>query len=276
MQKIINYITYYHKKSVADLTAGKESTKSQLKSLLEGNGVVLIKNFFDRDKAKTLGNELNILASKAKRELGSSSYMECDEWFAQCDLSKFKDYNEISKAGKPVLNIRSKIEGIDDAGFIDFFGVENLYRHSVLFNEAVTSIKNSLIPEIIEELSGYKRQQMNLYLNEGIVQTRGPHIDNLHGSFKCFLYLSDVDCMSIGPYTYVPCSHKGSLMKKINARYNKLIGMPKVTDIPVPKLLPLAFLGEAGTLIVSCQSGIHGGAQQRPDASRTVLVDNYY
>lgn len=276
MQKFINGMLFTHSCSLSDVIVGASDEKDILKKILEKYGVLVIKGFFDNQKALELGRLLRALALKAKEDLGSHKFKDCDSYFAQCDLEKFKNYSQISQSPKPVFNLRSKEKGVDDAGFIDFFGVQRLFENSNIFQEVITTIDNSHLPSVINELSGFCRQQMNLYVNEGITQTRGPHIDNLHGSYKCFLYLSDVNELSDGPYTYVPGSHKGRMLKKLNSRYNKLLGVDKLTDMPVPDRLSLRFLGQAGTLIVSCQSGIHGGHPQIESAKRTLLVDNYY
>ena len=276
MQNFINGILFRHKCDLERITFNHPISSDVLEKTLQRYGVVVIKNIIDRNKAIDLGEKLREKAMKAKEELGENNYFEGMDYYAQCELEKFRSYNEISQAGKPVLNIRSRIEGSDDGGFIDFFDIQNIFSKLNIFNEVNESLEASGVPNIVSKFSGFARQQMNLYINDGITQTRGPHIDNMNYSYKCFLYLSDVNNLNNGPYTYVPESHKRIRSNKLNIYFNKLLRRKKITNIPVPNTLPLRILGNAGTLIVSCQSGIHGGFPQSSSAKRTVLVDNFY
>ena len=77
-----------------------------------------------------------------------------------------------------------------------------------------------------------------------------------------------------GPYAYVPGSHRRPDLLKREARLNSLNGRPETNSYAFEGR-EVSFLVEKGTVIISCQSGVHRGMPQREGASRTVLVGNY-
>src|ERR1043166_9381358 len=134
-------------------------------------------------------------------------------------------------------------------------------------------MRSDVIKQIVAAVTSFGIQQFNLYRNESVTNTRSLHIDNIGDTYKVFLYLSDVEAAGEGPYMYVPMSQKDKAMLSKIIYLNKVKGV-RATDMPA--FPAVQFLGKAGTAIISCQGGIHGGLPQRPGASRTVLVSNYY
>jgi hypothetical protein len=72
----------------------------------------------------------------------------------------------------------------------------------------------------------------------------------------------------------VPGSHRRLDLLRREARLNGLNGR-RETDSCAFKGHELNCLVEKGTVIISCQSGVHRGMPQQEGASRTVLVGNY-
>ena len=104
--------------------------------------------------------------------------------------------------------------------------------------------------------------------------TRGLHVDNLHRYYKAFLYLSDVRTAGDGPYAYVPGTHRRPDLLRREARLNSLIGRHEADSFAFEGM-EIPILAPKGSIILSCQSGVHRGLPQTWGASRTVLVGNY-
>ena len=126
---------------------------------------------------------------------------------------------------------------------------------------------------LVATVSDARPAQINLLHNSSVTNTRGLHVDNLDGNYKAFLYLGDVRAED-GPYAYVPGSHRRTDLLRREARLNSLLGHSE-TDSHAFEDLALSFPVPKGTLIVSCQSGVHRGLPQMPGASRNVLVANF-
>ncbi|MGZ7261747.1 hypothetical protein ACXWON_09815, partial [Streptococcus pyogenes] len=62
--------------------------------------------------------------------------------------------------------------------------------------EALTSTRKNISP-----------RNINVYLNSGIQNTRGFHVDTYEEKLKAFIYLTDCLDFSDGPYTFVKKSH---------------------------------------------------------------------
>ena len=114
-----------------------------------------------------------------------------------------KGYNNFRDADRAVINYRVKRpDGRtgSDAGMIDIFHPERLSPN------LDKRIKNCLHEQLIQRLllvSSLNRLQVkcrNLYLNQGVQDTRGFHCDGRSLKFKSFVYISDVNKLDDGPY----------------------------------------------------------------------------
>jgi len=279
MQKIINGLLCKNKILLDDLLVNAKKSDAlvpEAAKKLDYYGIVVINNFYDRTKAIELGYLLREIVKDARTELSNNEYLETPKYYSQIDNCRLKTYADIASAGKPVFNIRSKNNNGPDAGFIDFFSIDILCASNQLFVECLRTLRSNNVKDIIGSVSSYNARQVNLYFNESVRNTRGPHIDNLALTYKCFLYLGDVTSDSMGPYSYLPSSHKNAFIKKANIVVNKIMGRSRNTDIPMDRNALVKIHGDAGTLIISCQSGIHSGFPQKNGHERIVLVDNYY
>ena len=111
-----------------------------------------------------------------------------------------------------------------------------------------------------------------MYINHSVIKTNGFHVDSNYRSIKAFLYLTDVNNLEDGPYTFVKGTHLNhdQIYKKINT---KMIGTKEAPFLDLQNVVPI--LGKKGTLIISDQSGIHRGIPQIKGATREVLVMRY-
>ncbi len=242
-------------------------------SVLDFHGIVVIEGLVPTVVARRAGNEVLSLIGRAKSHLGHSGHYEDEVMLAQADGGRLQGYHAMAKFGKPVLNMRRRTKGKQDGGMIDIFGFERLLSRYEACGECYARLG-----ELIDgnSLRGAKRQQLNVYCNESVVCTRGLHIDSLSDSYKIFLYLTDVITPEDGPFLYVPGSHKNreavaGIMRR-NRRYRNVTS----TDMHVHRDAALKLYGVAGTVLIACQRGIHGGLPQAEGSSRVVMVDNYY
>ena len=126
----------------------------------------------------------------------------------------------------------------------------------------MTNIDNS-ISEILLKLSNYYKSQyylesLKIYVNDSIQNTRDFHRDTTknsqnNGKIKAFIFLTDIKDIHDGPYSYIEGTHKDYELKEHD-------GQKKT------------FLGNAGTLVISNQNGLHRGMPQSTGRSRTMLV----
>lgn len=278
MKARLTSLAYAHDVGLDDLTLDRTSCNDLVAAgsrILDRHGIVVVRGFYDRDKAKTLGQRLAEIVGAARTNLQDQSFYACDAYYAQVALQRFKNYQELASADKPVINIRSLDPKAPDRGFVDVFFIERLAAGVDAFSNCAEALRSDEVQAMVAAVSNFAGRHMNLYLNQSVTNTRGPHIDNIQRTYKCFMYLSDVPDERFGPYTYVPGSHRGSLIKKLIGRINRLQGR-SVTDMPIAPSQVLKLLGDAGTLIISCQSGIHGGWPQRAGEERVMLVDSYH
>jgi ectoine hydroxylase-related dioxygenase (phytanoyl-CoA dioxygenase family) len=100
------------------------------------------------------------------------------------------------------------------------------------------------------------------------------HTDTLGEYYNMFTYLSDVQTLGDGPFTYVPGSHlrrdlltKGAFFLGVGGKHPK--EYPELRDRAVP------MLGRAGTVIIANHRGVHGAHPQRQGGYRAMLIINF-
>lgn len=186
--------------------------------------------------------------------------------------SGHQDYAALRDAGRPVAVVR---EGID-AGMVDIFHADALLTRRGINLQSILK-STGVVDTIAAVLPGeFELRNVNAYINQGVVATRGFHVDSYGGNqLKAFVYLTDVTSLDDGPYCYVVGSHSDSSLAILNVALAKFLGR-HITDVSAFKrsnAFPL--LGKAGTVIVSNQSGAHRGYPQAPDGNRVLLALNF-
>jgi hypothetical protein len=175
-------------------------------------------------------------------------------------------YAELEKERRALRIDRSR--GYD-AGMIDIFHVDRAVP--VL----ATLPGREDLAAIVSQAAGrsFGAHHVNAYVNRGVDRPRPLHADSYRGQYKAFLYLTDVTRPADGPYRFVPGSHRPGLVHRTARRLvNRLRGHP-ITDALLAELHPAASLfAPRGTLIISDQSGIHGGHPQSADGLRILVV----
>lgn len=183
-----------------------------------------------------------------------------------------QDYAVLRDGGEPVAIRR----GGDDSGMVDIFHVDQFLERKgfglrrLLENSGVITLVQSVLPQ------GFELQNINAYVNREVSSTRGFHVDSYGGNqIKAFLYLTDVLTLEAGPYCYVLGSHSQSGFAASNILASKFLNL-RSTDVRIfepSKAVPM--LAEAGSLIVSNQSGAHRGLPQGPNNLRVLLALNF-
>lgn len=245
--------------------------------LLRLHGVVVITDLLDSAKVAKARQEVDRLTEQIRAECDPGKrHGIVAGMLWQVDGAILNSYGKLARHPAPVVTLRGSNRHDPDFGMIDLFGAEKLAGESSC--PAVSSLlggdEANLVTEIVESLIQVEHRVYNIYRNESVTGTRCLHFDNMVRSHKAFIYLSDVLELSNGPYTYVPGSHarRGALAKSLVI--NRVNGRTR-TDLPELRGKELAITGKQGTVILTCQAGVHGGHPQEPGGSRTVLVTHY-
>ena len=282
--KIQNFFSKYysHNVTLSDLELPFDKNNKNLinraQQIVNDYGLVVLKNFRDREDTKLNGqNILNFINSKYLY-LDSDYHEFEDGSVMQREPYKIKGYDSFLDKDSTLINIRGRknIDELvgDDSGLIDIFHVKK-----VLPTENKKTIedfeKNKVLGEILRKINRKLNfKSVNFYFNKGKTDPRGLHIDTPTREFKLFLYLTDVNDTSDGPYTFVPKSNKKTYTSLLNMVVNKFSSSRfKLTDMNFcDDTQALEILGNAGDLIISNQSAAHGGTVQDQYSSRLILV----
>jgi hypothetical protein len=178
-------------------------------------------------------------------------------------------YSELAKLGEPVVNKRS---GERDDGMLDVFNVD-------LAVSEVADFKNEKkIQRMISEAVGeqFTPDNVNVYVNKSVTDTRDFHADTYAGKFKSFVYLTDVLNESYGPFAYVKGSHDSSKIKqKVSKLTNKVRGNPDTDAVFYDESDVIKCTAPRGTLIIANQAGYHRGISQKQGRERMLLTTSY-
>lgn len=223
------------------------------------NGIFIKEGLF-KNEVKELdqlkSKVLNIVESHCDDE-----YYETEEYRYQQGLRELRKYSHLANYKKPIIMKRS---GADE-GMIDIFNIDRLIQNKNIINQIIKTLKT------FECVSDYNLQSVNMYINKGITSTRCFHLDTNNEKLKGFIYLTPVETLDDGPYSYIIGSHRSLDLLSLN---NKIFGRNKHKfDVPVvPTDQAVACTGSAGTLVVSDQKGVHRGHPQSSDFNSRILL----
>jgi hypothetical protein len=238
---------------------------SRAKQVLEEYGIIIIPSVLGADVCQRVQQRVESLYGKYSA-YGQSEYEE-ERFLYQAGSGKLKGYHQLSNHTKTVFYVRKG----QDEGMVDIFNCD------IAFPEEFREVRKSFETEEILYLLAYKSikpKNLNTYINRGIRQTRGFHVDSYSEQIKAFIYMTDVKDLGDGPYTFVKKSHKESPYRRANRKLGE--GMDPGTEAPV--LDPSAItpvLAARGSMIISDQSGVHRGWPQLESGKRLVAVMNY-
>ncbi len=232
---------------------------------LDEYGIVIFPKAVDRDACTRACDALSTV--HARYAAKGETYFEDDEAIFQDGPGKLTGYRALSTHEKMVITVRHG----QDAGMVDIFNCDRLAPEECRpLRDLFT--RDDLLRVFSDE--GVVPRNLNVYLNSGVTRTRGLHVDSYSGQLKAFVYLTDVNELSAGPYCYVKRSHRDGAFRCANRQLTANI--KPGTEAPI--IDPLAFtpvIGERGALVISDQSGVHRGWPQMQGAFRAVAVMSY-
>ena len=256
----------------------EETTVTAVADKLRQYGVVCLKNFIPTDVIDafmpTVERDL-VRIENAMAQPDAADYGEVDGIAWQRNLSQAKNFNELYDYAMPIANIRGSAGS--DSGMLDLFHIQKIKRWAALesFRYAQHEFCHGLVAKVVEHISSFRFSGLQLYQNKSVTDTRCFHVDNIFGTYKAFMYLTDVATAGDGPYCYVPGSHKVPFLHRLELRLIEKQGA-RGRDIWSAKYLPyIKFIASRGTVIISNQTGIHRGFPQSLNHTRRALVANF-
>lgn len=253
--------------SVIEMSASEKDLR--FGANLNNFGIAIVPDFLDRQVCFEISESVFADLNKLRQTPRASEWRNA-KVLNPDDVST--GYSSMALSREPIINLR----GGSDLGMVDVFNPEKLYPQ---IEELVDGIRSSSIEDVISKVSGTKMalQNVNLYVNADVQQTRGFHVDSWGvNQFKAFVYLTDVNALADGPYTYVLESPNDGELEVLNKQLNLSFRAKSLTDVRLfdpSKVMPV--LAEAGSLVVSNQTGAHGGWPQKEGHKRCVLALNF-
>lgn len=251
-----------------------EAAAAEVAALLRKHGVVRLPAFVDAADAAAAGQALAAFlepfAELQEREPHGEGRLGCD-W--QTGTDRIPDY--LTRPAPVVSFLGDGPEGVD-AGFIVLSRAETIaarqgfHRLDALLGSPQFRFAERIVSEAFS--AGLKIHQF--LLSRSAARPRSVHTDTLGEFYSMFTYLSDVESVGDGPFTYVPGSHlrrdlltKGAFFLGLRGRHPK--EHPELSDRAVP------MLGPAGTVIIANQRGVHGAHPQGEGGYRAMLIVNF-
>ncbi len=227
--------------------------KQELQKKLRECGVITVHEYMAPEQCDRIYDEI-----RDQIQEGQIDQVESGEY----------SYGELVRWGGPVANRRS---GWDE-GMLDIFHIDQNVSRAGEFKSD---------PQVLEMINAatsrpYSPDNVNVYWNRSVTETRPYHADTYAGKFKSFLYLTDVPDTSYGPFCYIKGSHRTSNFKQTISKWiNKLRGTKETDAVFFDKSRERCFTAPKGTLIVANQSGYHRGHPQEAGKERMLLTTSY-
>jgi hypothetical protein len=261
--------------TLSDLTVDADDARAA--GILDRHGIVILRNAIDPALADAARHEADAMAARLASAIAvPDNHGVVDGIIWQVGGALFRRHVNIDAQERPVANLRTRERGVMNGGVIDIFAIDKAARENgwQALERCSALLQSGAIAGTIAAVSPARPARINMLRSDSVTVTRGLHVDNLARSYKAFLYLDDVR-MQDGPYAYVPGTHRRMDLLRREARLNSLCGRTDTEALSFTGLeLPLPVT--KGTVIVSCQSGVHRGMPQETGASRTVLIASYW
>lgn len=179
------------------------------------------------------------------------------------------NFNSLRREKSTIINKRCK--GRDgDEGLLDIWHIDKSLN--IESNKILNKLNNDIINLLNKSFNtNYKFVNNNVYVNKSITETRGIHADsnNYPSRVKFFLYLTDINDIYDGPFSFIKGSHK-KIGLKYHRKYN--IFEPLNED---DKKNYIIFEPKQNDLLIACVSGAHRGMPQKEGRERIVLVGSF-
>lgn len=270
---------FEHSLTLSDICFDKNTDKKILAKKLNENGIIVIDNFLPQVLAKAAGEELKSFLTPKQEKLKMVSAFEDESCYCQIGHTRLKNYNDFANYHKPALLLRNQAREMEDGGMLDLFGVDKMIHNYAALKECIKIQQAYNVFDIIQQQMKHniKEHQLNCYLNQSVTHTRGLHLDGIGETYKYFIYLTDVQELADGPYSFVPRSHSNRKVLMQNMLTNQLYkNYTRPEDILLSEQYAIPVLGKAGTLVLSNQNGIHKGYSQLLGRERIALVKIFF
>lgn len=245
-------------------------------SLLE-NGFVVLNNYMPTNTTDVLADSISQFHSPiALQLLDNKTDKDCGEFIIVGSVdTQYRTFAQLIGAPKPAIRRNTGLaDGIDE-GFTKIYNADQLFKdHSAVFDEF---LRNKFVEEIIrpavEEDCRYTN--VDVFVNESVTNTRGFHVDTDFAAARLFLYLTDVNEPSDGPYTFVYGSHSDPALIPLNQEIGGLLNRNVLDCNFFSEERVKKFVAPRGTLIISMQNGVHRGWPQETGHRRMLAVGHY-
>ena len=194
---------------------------------LNRNGIIRLTGVVSPNLVLALNHEINDLLKSLKIYQTSGILPDniANTYLNTQEKLMLAGYKKLVNADKAVINTRfSRPDGRSgsDAGMIDIFHPEKLSSKIDKTIQNCTQI--TLIRKLISlsTLNKVQAKCHNLYINEGVQDTRGFHCDGRALKFKSFVFLTDVKELEDGPYCYVKGTHRNSSAWDLTCKFNAI------------------------------------------------------
>jgi hypothetical protein len=229
----------------------QEHSKSLARTLAD-DGVVLVEDYLDEATCDQIRTSVETALADGMQEAPDDA-----------------GYGDLVAFGEPVLKRRS---GERDDGMLDIFNMDGAVPELREFKT------DPFVGEMVTEAADepYSPDNVNVYVNRSVTDTRGYHADTYTGKFKSFVYLTDVLDRSYGPFAYIKGTHrKSGLTRKASQLVNRLQSAPPTDAVFYDDDEALVCTAPKGTLIVANQAGYHRGIPQEEGRERMLATTSY-
>jgi hypothetical protein len=226
-----------------------------MNEFLEDNGFTEYKNFLNIKDFEYLKTSILDVINKTDIE--------------KINVNLNNNFNKLRFSNKTIFNRRCKSRDGDE-GLLDIWHINKSLddKSNAIINEINNNIK-----QILEDSFKikYKFINNNVYLNKSVTSTRGIHADS--GDYpsrtKYFLYLTDINDVHDGPFSFIKGSHK-----KIGKNYHRKYDIYEPLNQEDKKNY-IIFSPKQNDMLIACVSGAHRGMPQKPGRERLVLVGTF-
>jgi hypothetical protein len=231
--------------------AGQQVAADHAQTLAR-DGIVVVPDYWDADRCDTV--------------------RETVEEALAGDIAEARpgeDYGDLVARGEPVLKQRS---GERDDGMLDIFNMASVAPALAEFKS------DSFVGDIVNGAADepYSPDNVNVYVNRSVTNTRDFHADTYTGKFKSFVYLTDVPDRSYGPFAYIKGSHeKSGLTRTASTLVNKVRDDPDTNAVFYDDSDVVVCTAPKGTLIIANQAGYHRGMPQEQGYERMLATTSY-
>lgn len=246
--------------------AGKPELQRRAALQLRRHGLLILRSAADRGQLQNLGRVVDSAWHLARH--GKAGDPAASVLINRGKRRAIRGYRALVGASKAVISIRAN----EDAGMLDVFHPEKLIPEASA--QVVNALAEGLVIRLLDQAFGrpFQVQARNLYVNRGVLNTRGFHTDGGGMKAKAFLYLSDVGSLAQGPFCYVPGSHRWFWRRWLNRWHSRAHGRRPDDCALLPGQIAVPVLCATGDLVIAMQHGVHRGLPQQPGAERAVLL----